>query len=134
MRYSQKLRLLAVYLEDHPGIEERLATYYDYPSVWINADDTDNFGELCRAMGKFEKERSSWSDSISAVHAPEADHQPIFRVTVSVSGVCQRVPRLDNNGSPVTRKVTKTVPVETREEVVEEQEFDWKCPDSWLSL
>jgi hypothetical protein len=134
MLYSQKLRLLASWLEDHPEIDERQDSYYDYPSVYIHAEDTSDFGSLCKAMGKFEKERSSWSDSISAVHQPRTDDGYIFQVTVSVSGVCQKVPRLDEDGTPIVRRTTKTVPVEIREEVVEEPEYDWKCPESWLSL
>ena len=135
MLYSQKLRLLASWLEDHPDIDERESTYWNYPSIWISAgEDATEFGNLCRSMGEFEKRRSSWSDSIEAVHAPETDNDRIFRVTIALTGACQKVPVLDENGSPVTRKVTREVAVETREEVTEEPEYEWKCPDSWLNL
>ena len=134
MLFSHKLRLLASYLEERPKLNERYSGHWDYPTVYINAEDAEDFGQLCRMMGKFQKDRTTWNDSISADYTPEADGDAIFSVRVSLAGVCQKVPRLNDDGTPVTRKVTKTVPIETREEVEEVQEYDWKCPDSWLSL
>ena len=134
MLYSQQLRLLASWMEDHPKFDEKESQYWNYPSIWGNAEDEKEFGELCRAMGKFEKNRPTYGDSIEAVHAPETDGDRIFKVTVSLSGVCQKVPRLNDDGTPVTRTVTKTVPVETREETEEVPEFDWHCPQAWLNL
>ena len=135
MLYSQKLRHLAGWLEDHPEINDKLVGYWEYPSIWIGVgDDTEEFGRLCRAMGEFEKERNIYSDSLGATHLAETDDTRIFRATVSVSGVCEKVAKLDEDGNVVTKKVTKTVPVATEEVEVEEVEYEWHCPESWLSL
>jgi hypothetical protein len=138
MRYSQKLRQLASWCEDHPDIDEKLSGYWDYPSatVWLGKEETEEFGRLCRAMGTFEKSGSY--GTLAATVRPELDGEgPIFQVRVNIDGQCEKRVKVDENGFPVTRKTTKTVtltePV-TEVQEVEEPEYEWKCPDSFLSL
>src|SRR5215472_4779529 len=101
--YSEKLRALADYLDEHPEIAEKTNGYWDYPSIWVSCgEDTEEFGRLCRAMGSFEKNKSSWDNSLSATYAPEnEDGDRLFKVNVGVTGACTKVVKLDENGEPV---------------------------------
>jgi len=138
MRYSTKLRHELAWLEDHPEFDEKLSdNRYEYPtvSIWLADDDTSEFSRLCKAMGSFEK--SGHYGTLTAMVRPEADGEIIFAVRVSIDGQCEKRPKVDENGFPVTRKTTKTVTVTepvTEVQEVEEPEYEWKCPDSFLSL
>jgi len=138
MRYSQELRQLAAFLEDKPELEEKLSGYWEYPSVtiWLGEEEKAEFSRLCRVLGTFEKSGSY--GTLTAMVRPEIDGEgPIFSVRVCIDGQCEKRQKVDEKGFPITRKTTKTVTIAepvTEVQEVEEPEYEWKCPESFLSL
>lgn len=126
--YASKLRAFARYLDTHPEIAEKVNDWGTTPSFTIYCDDSANFGSLCRALGEFDKE--PYAGMLTAIHKETwEDSTTKFRLAVSISGVCEKVAKLDEFGNPVTRK--KSAYVETEEL---ETEYEYRCPESWLSL
>ena len=122
MLYSEKLRQLADYLDDKPELLNEMNGEWDYPSVYIIAEDYDRFQELIRDLDGFEK--SGYSGNLYATH--ELRH--VFSVQVAVSGVCEATPKLDDDGNPVMRHIEARV-----QEAEDVPVMEYKCPDSWLS-
>jgi len=134
-QYSDAVLELATFLKNHPDIDDKLTSRWDYPSasIWLSDGDTAEFGRLCRALGDFQK--SGYNGQLTARYAPEDEEgDRIFSLSVNVSGACERTPKVDENGNVVTRTVTRTVPVETKEVEEEEVEYEYNCPDSFLAL
>jgi hypothetical protein len=124
--HSDKLRWLASYLDTHPALAE-LTGKWDYPTLWLSVEDMEKFQEVIKTMGGFEKSGSM--GTLTARHRKETtDGTVIYSVSVNVSGVCEAVPKVDNDGQPVLRK--KRTYVETDEY---EQEIEYKCPEVWTS-
>ena len=135
--YAQKLRYLANWLDQHPTIARELLGVYEYPTVLIYVyedDGEDNkeekFKEAVRTMGSFEKD--GYAGQLTAKHTEwrdELNHEErLFSVSVSVGGLCERIPKLNEDGSPVM--TAKKVYQDTGEL---EPVYEFKCPDSWLS-
>jgi len=128
MRYSDKLRLLAEYLDNRPLLDESLSDW-DYPSVHLYAENLDEFRVLCSALGSFEKEQHE--GLLEACHSEGAgtswNDERYFRATVNVSGVCERIPLVDEYGEPVTKPKTRFVEVEGETEQV----YIYHCPERW---
>lgn len=120
MTYSEKLRLFADYLDEHPTVAAKCEGTWDYPSIYIVADDFDDFQSIISDLGGFEK--SGYGGTLSATH----EVRKVYLVTVSVSGVCEATPKLDENGEPVMRQVPAT-------EAKEVPVLEYKCPDTWLT-
>ena len=129
MTYAEKLRSFADYLDKHPSVSAKIEDRWNYPSLWIGAEDWDEFQELIADLGGYRKDGSS--GSLDAQHREDdADGWPVFSLGVTVSDVCEQVPVLDDNGEPVMKPVTR---YESKE--VETGEFvpvmEWKCPERW---
>lgn len=143
MAYQDKLRKLADWLDSHPGIAERVDGPYDYPEISLYAEDSSEFGAICRALGEFDKSAYECSliASYEAISEDKKDkvralgerpHHTDFYVSACVSGVCE---------AKVTAKRERKVYVPVNayrnadgDLVVEEEIKEWKCPDSWLAL
>lgn len=117
MNYSDKLRTLADWLERHPEVERELK--FDRPTIWAVASDKEDFGRICRSLGSYRK--GGYPGTLEAIVEVDENGEGIYRVTVSHSGSCERIP---------TGK-TKVIPARKAMEV---PEYEYKCPDSWLSL
>lgn len=129
MRYSEKLRKLADWMDRHPDFPDP----YNTPMAAIWVDTSEEFGRVCRTMGEFKK--AGYSGTIEASyteleHPNEKYSDRIFRVEVNHSGSCTQVPVLNDDGTPKTRKIRKPVAFEE----VEEEVTDWVCPQSFLNL
>lgn len=128
MTYADKLRKFADYLERHPTILARMDGRYNYPVNAVYADGWDDFQELVKDLGGFEK--SGYSGNLQAQHHgrdSETD-EIMYYVSVTVSGVCEAKPKIDENGEPVMKR--KYVYTETDEF---EQDTEWVCPQVWSS-
>lgn len=123
MKYSEKLRMFADYLEDHPEVDAKMDGPYDYPSVYISVDEFEDFQELIKHMGGFQK--GGYGGTIQASH----ELRGIFAVTAAVSGACEATPKLDEDGNPVTRKIPAVEAQPEKEVAV----MTYNCPTAWLA-
>lgn len=111
----QSLRDLATHLEAHPDLDVP-----DLNKVFVFCSDKEGFARNVRALGKGEK--SSGQGYINVAR----DFGTItVEVTAPHRAVCEKV-------SLGTRRVVKSVPTYHDEEV-EEEVFEWVCPESVLS-
>lgn len=125
MNYQDKLRTFADFLDAHPTLAERMVGTYEYPSNSVYVTEWEEFQEVIGDMGGFEK--GAGGGQLSARHTHEdEDGNVLFYISVTVSGVCELVPKVDDEGMPVMRKKTKYV--ETDEY---EQEMEYNCPTVW---
>lgn len=122
MNYSDKLRTMADYLDKHPEIQAQL-TSWDCPHLYVSVADAEDFGRICRSLGDFRK--GGYPGTLEAIVEVNEDTdtktESIWRLDVSHSGSCERIP---------TGK-TKVIPASEAREV---PEYEYRCPDSWLSL
>jgi hypothetical protein len=124
MRYPDKLRAFAEYLDAHPVVAER-AGDYDYPSFYIYCENWDEFQEIIKHLDGFEK--AAYSGNLTAKHRElDEDGHLIFHVGVNVSGVCEAKPKVDEEGNPVMRPKTKVINTDELEQVME-----YDCPKVW---
>lgn len=125
MPYADKARCLADYLDNHSDIAEQVSDSYDYPSLYIYANNWEDFQELISHLDGYTK--SGGNGSLSATHTEKnEDGETMFRVQVQVTQVCEARPKLDEDGQPVTRKVLKWVETDEEEPVME-----YDCPKVW---
>lgn len=125
MPYQDKARSLAEYLDSHSEIAEKVSDYYDYPSLYIYANNWEDFQEIISHLDGYDKSGSN--GTLTATHRERnEDGETMFRVQVQVTQVCEARPKLDENGQPVTRK--KSVWVETDET---EPVMEYDCPKVW---
>lgn len=111
----QSLRDLATHLETHPGLD-----LPDFSRMFVFCSDKEGFARNVRALGKGEK--SSTKNYINVTR----DFGTItVEVTAPHRAVCEKV-------SLGTRRVVKSVPT-FHDEEVEEEVFEWVCPESVLS-
>jgi hypothetical protein len=123
MSYSDKLRRFADYLDGHPRIAGMVGDAYDYPTLHLYAEDWQHFQTLIAHMGGYVK--SGYGGSLTAQHREQDDDGGrTFAVYISVSGVCERREKLDDDGNVVTR----TIPAQEASTVVE---YEYECPDHW---
>lgn len=125
MNYQAKLRAFATYLDNHPEVAEKIDDKWDYPSYYVWTEGWEAFQSIITHLDGFEKGGSG--ESLQARHKEyDEDEHIIFSVSVSVSGVCEAVPKVDDEGKPVMRAVTKYITTDETEVVME-----YKCPEVW---
>lgn len=125
MSYQDKLRAFADYLDQHPVAAAKMSGEYDMPSTYIYCDEWEDFQEVIKDLDGYEK--SGWNGNLTARHKENGpDGYPAFQLSVTISGVCEVRPKVDEDGQPVMRR--KTVQVETDEWV---QENEYHCPQVW---
>lgn len=132
--YSEKLRSLATWLDEHPTVAAELNDQYEYPTVavYVYEDDSaeetkfERFQSFVRTLGSFEK--SGYGGALTADHFGRQDDTTLFRVSVTTSGVCERIEKTDDSGAPVMQKKRTYVESDELEPV-----YEWKCPDSWIA-
>lgn len=132
MNYSDKLRQLADYLDERPKLLARMSTRYDYPHATAFAEDAIDFGRLTQSMGSGDKGRSGESLYFGYQECAE-DGERIFSVTAWVSGVCERKP----TGRKIERKIhvpEDAVQTDDGAWIVEDDEYEYECPPSFLAL
>lgn len=136
LTYADKLRRLAAWLDNHPTIANEVLGEYEYPCISIYAysdaedvTDFEKFQELCRALGNFDKEGSG--GVLTADHTewrdPQYQEERLFQVRIHTSGVCERVQKVDENGTAVMVPKREYIVTDELEPV-----YEWKCPDNWL--
>lgn len=128
MQYSTKLRAMADYLDDHPEVAEHLSNRYERPFSWITTENWEAFTDLVGTLGAYEK--SAHDGYLEARVTPQVDGEDLFTIRVSVSGVCEQVPKVDFEGKPVMKPVVKSRYV-TEETGEMEPEVEYKCPEIW---
>ena len=130
MNYSDKLRALAAYLDSHPTVAENI-TEWENPSLYIHANDKEDFSAIVRSMGNARKAGNY--GTVTATHVvkdgPGKYDPTAYSVTVALSGACERVPVLNEDGTPKVKPVVRTVETDEMEPVTE-----WHCPESFLNL
>ena len=136
LSYADKLRRLAFWLDEHPTIAGEVQGAYTYPTIQVyvygetDEESFDEFKEIIRTIGDFDKS-DSYGGSLTAKHTewrdPIEKGEKVFSVSVTTSGVCERVEKVDESGKPVM--IPKRV-YQDSEEL--EPVYEWKCPDSWL--
>jgi hypothetical protein len=116
--YIDGLRQLADWLEDHPMLPAPSSTDF-----YIFAYSKEKFSEYARGMGKAEKSSSGGYFNITHEFPGELKLQ----LTATHGAVCEKV-------KVGTRKVVKKVypDVQPTEEIVEEDIYEWVCPESVL--
>jgi hypothetical protein len=128
MTYQEKLRAFADYLDRHPSIARKLEGRYEYPSEIIYAENWEEFQTLTSDLGGFKK--NGYAGTVEALHDGtrfmDDEAGTVYRVRVTVSGVCERKEKVDEEGNPVMRR--KQTLVETDEM---EPEYEWSCPEVW---
>lgn len=128
MRYAEKLRRFADYLDRHPALADRMDRKYNYPVNSCYASDWEDFQGLVSDLGGYEKD--GYSGQLVARHygkEPESG-ETMYYVSVSVADVCEAKPKVDENGQPVMKRKQKYVETDELEQVVE-----WVCPEVWSS-
>lgn len=123
MNYSDKLRAFADYIDAHPVLAGRLGKY-DHPTVYLYADDWSDFQTLIADLDGYDKD--GYGGSLTATHQELSDSDITFKACVTVSGVCEKVPKLDEDGAPVMVPKRTTVLSDELEPV-----YDWQCPKVW---
>lgn len=132
MNYADKLRELAGWLDAHPKWANNLSHEYPRISVYLGDEGGKLFAELIRDMGTADKH--GYGGTLSAYHwenrkRVDGSEETIYALGVHLSGVCEKVPKVDDDGNPimVPKKVTTTT-----DEM--EPEYEWRCPESFLAL
>jgi hypothetical protein len=115
---------LADYLSERPHLAARYL-----PSYNIVALDPDEFAQFIREAGSGNKEAEG-GFLVYTVNIPSwVDDDPEFTLSIicSKAATCERV-------QIGTRLVEVDEVVETRKVLREEPVYEFRCPDSWLSL
>lgn len=130
--YADKLRSLADWLDAHPAWADEFAGEWDYPSIhaYVLSNEEgivpERMQRLVRALGNAVKNGGSgvvWAD-----HEEKVNEEIIWRANVSLTGACQKVPKVDpETGEPVMRREIRYM--ETGDLV---QDYDYVCPESFL--
>ena len=130
--YVAALRELANYVESH-DIPEEIAGWwggtqevFSTPNLFINARNTIDFGNLCRSLGSFKKERTE-STTGAVVELPTG-----VKITVSTDreNVCKRVVI----GTRKVEAIPERVEIIEAEPEREVEIVEWECPESFMAL
>ena len=137
MNYADKLSSFAAWLRKRPDLLGAISDW-EYPSMYLyfNERRAEDFSNLCKAMGSFEKDGRD--GEIRAIVEKKITNEDDdfggtkFRMVLALSGACERIEKTDpETGEVITRPVKRYTMVDTGET---EPEYEWKCPDSFLNL
>lgn len=143
MKYSDKLRAFADYLDSRPSLTADVQWRRPHLTVYVN--DSATFANMVRQAGPGEK-GSIGGDygppTLTFDVAPEIDDEPLFGLRIEFwqpadSTVCKKV----ETGSIITKRRTIVIPSNAKlrpdgSYLVEEEvpEVKWECPPSFLDL
>lgn len=122
--YAASLRMVADFYEAHPELKLPYTQSYDGKTFWVTLDtsEREQLREFARAFGTFTKHADSTGFKLLKSFGTLA-----LQVEISRGSVC--TPEVIGK-----RTVTRKVPIGFREEIVEEDIIEWKCPGSILKL
>lgn len=122
--YATGLRLVADFYEAHPELKLPWTQSSDGKTFWVQLEESEKhlLVEFAKAFGTFLKNADSSSFSIVKPFGTLAIKVEISRKSVCTAEVVGK------------RTVTRKVPVQFREETVEEDVIEWQCPGSILKL
>lgn len=127
MKYSEKLLVMHDYLVKHPELDNVLSERWEYPYENIYTNSWSEFQDTIRHLGGYEK--GGYAGTLTARHNENDEHgDRLFQLSVTVSGVCEVRPKVDENGQPVMRPKMNYVPTGEQE-----QEVEYHCPEVWSS-